>query len=168
MQPDIHAKLIGGFRIWKNGQEVTQWRNRHTRALLAYLILNADRDLPRTLVAEAVWEAPEDGGRSWNPVRVREYLSRELCEIRRLLDWPKDAPDQPLHASRHFVRLDGRSLPSDIAQFRNLVHCSARAESADERIKLLQEAHRMVRIQGPLLTDLYETWAEDARYAFAA
>ncbi len=166
MHPTHRAQLFGGLRVWipREGQtedEVTGWRSERTRALLAYLLLHTDRNLPREEILEAVWGECGSGEGS-----RRGYLNLALHDIRHRMNWDKQS-GSPLYSDRKILRLDGACIPSDYSRFRQLVRRADRESPADAVQRWRDEIEPLVRLGAPL-PEFFDEWARDAQDAVAA
>ena len=73
---DIQIRLLGGLQINRTEGTETQFRSRRAVALLAFLIVNHNRPVPRTELVELIWpDKTEQQGRS-NLRWVLNYLSK--------------------------------------------------------------------------------------------
>ena len=73
---DTEITLLGGLQIKRDGSTETQFRSRRAVALLAYLIVNHNRPIPRAELVELIWpDKTEQQGRS-NLRWVLNYLSK--------------------------------------------------------------------------------------------
>jgi len=107
----LSLKLLGGFAIRDGAEKELFLRTRKTRALLAYLAVNADKPQPRERLMALLWSDRSEQ-------QARQSLNQALVSIRHLVD----GGDVPLLESDGiYVTLRGDALQSDVAQFRSAV-----------------------------------------------
>jgi DNA-binding SARP family transcriptional activator len=130
------------------------------RAILAYLVLYADRVVPTSQILQAMWDGAP-------PPTARKMVQNAVSGIRRMLSSfpdpdPATAPSLRTHPHGYQLRLDSESV--DLFRFRRLVR-TGRAAIADGEpaygAELLRQGLSLWR--GRALADLVETgilWAE--------
>lgn len=107
----LSLKTFGAFAIRDETGTERSMRTRKTRALLAYLVVNADKPQPRERLMTLLW-----GDRSEQ--QARQSLNDALKSIRRLAD---DGVPGILDSDREQVTFRGAALESDVQRFRALV-----------------------------------------------
>lgn len=131
----LELKLLGEFRVLRDGTVLPLPPSRKTRALLAYLCLNRRR-FRREHLCELLWEIPDD---------PRGALRWSLSKLRRLLD----VPDRPrVIADRSAVEVDARDVLIDVAELYALANESLETASVAD----LEEAAS--RYRGTFLEEL--------------
>ena len=98
----VQLRLLGPFQILVHGQKVSL-SARKARAMLAYLAVRVDEDIPRETLAGLLW-----GDRG--PDQARASLRQSLAALRKALG---DAADGVLFASHETVRLAGDLISVD-------------------------------------------------------
>lgn len=145
--------LLGTFQVTQNEQIITQFRSANVKGLLVYLVLNAERPLPREVLATQFW--PEE------PTNVAQTNFRQaLYQLRKICKEP-DAQGQPfLIVNRQNVQFNPKSdYLLDVEQF-------LRALDSDD----LETAVSLY--QGELLPGfstksvLFEDWLLDKRQTY--
>jgi DNA-binding SARP family transcriptional activator len=115
----LELKLLGEFKVMREGRAAPLPPSRKTRALLAYLCLNRRR-FRREHLCELLWEIPDD---------PRGALRWSLSKLRRLLD----DPDRPrVIADRAAVEIDARDVVIDVAELYALANESLKTASVAE------------------------------------
>ncbi len=115
----LELKLLGEFKVLREGKALPLPPSRKTRALLAYLCLNRRR-FRREHLCELLWEIPDD---------PRGALRWSLSKLRRLLD----DPDHPrVLADRSAVEIDARDLVIDVAELYALANEGLKTASVEE------------------------------------
>jgi DNA-binding SARP family transcriptional activator len=131
----IELKLLGDFRVLRDGQELTLPPSRKTRALLAFLALH-DRSFRREYLCELLWEVPDD---------PRGSLRWSLSKLRRLVDGPDR---KRVVADRHSVALECADLSIDVNEL------FALAERGLESAGIAELEDAATRSQGDFLEGL--------------
>lgn len=115
---DLELKLLGEFKVIRDGKALPLPPSRKTRALLAYLCLNRRR-FRREHLCELLWEIPDD---------PRGALRWSLSKLRRLLD----DPDRPrVLADRSAVEIDARDMVIDVAELYALANEGLKTASVE-------------------------------------
>jgi SARP family transcriptional regulator, regulator of embCAB operon len=128
----LHIQICGPLAIERDGERLdTRLPGRQGRLLFVYLVLNRHRQVPRDVLAEALWREPD-------PAAVDARLNPLLSKLRRVCG--SDAVD-----GRSTVRL---LLPDAWVDLEAATEASHRAESA-----IAQED--WARAWGPSLTALF-------------
>lgn len=106
--PRIHARLLGGFELRsQHGHELTL-ATRKSRALLAFLITEADKWHTRERLAGLLWSDRQ-------PAQARHSLTQALGAIRKL---GEGANDTLVESSSERVRLLASAVSADTLSFR--------------------------------------------------
>ncbi|HFQ92996.1 MAG TPA: hypothetical protein ENK32_03225, partial [Anaerolineae bacterium] len=93
----LEIRLLGGFKVWRDGEPVRAFRTRKARAALAWLACHAGRPISRDTLAGLFW--PDSSSR-----RAAHNLRQTLTFLRRAL-----GDDNPLQITRQDVTF----IPSD-------------------------------------------------------
>jgi predicted ATPase/DNA-binding SARP family transcriptional activator len=112
----LTINLLGGFRAQRGGDAITHFRSEKVRALLAYLVVEADRSHSRVTLAALLW--PDQSGAAG-----LANLSQTLTRLRGALGEPT-----PLRVSRHDVAWDAGKAEVDVATFTHLAGSGAVAD----------------------------------------
>jgi DNA-binding SARP family transcriptional activator/predicted ATPase len=137
----LEIDVLGQFRVLIDGQPVDGLRNPR---LLAYVVLNRDRNLTREEVAFSLW--PDSGD-----AQALTNLRRELHAIRRVLP----GADRYLELDHRTIRLKSDAVATDVARFESAVRDPA------AELDLLQMG--VERYRGDLLPGIYDDWLEPHR-----
>ncbi len=107
--------FLGTFHVTLDGQPV-KFATARARALLAYLVLEADRPHRREALAALLWpDHPEAAS--------RQNLSQELARLRRAI---RDRDEtRYLHITSSSVQFDSASADADVKHFENLLTACA-------------------------------------------
>lgn len=98
----VHLHLLGPFQIYVGGQKVTL-RARKAKALLAYLAVRVDEEVPRDTLIGLLWgNSAQD--------QARASLRQSLSAIRAALG---EAADKSLFSTNDYVQLAGISVSVD-------------------------------------------------------
>ena len=86
------VNLLGGLSVSGTGFRVDHWRSERAKALMAYLLLHPDREIPREQLAGIIWYDHDelDGRKMWNADNARVYLTRELHDLCKSLRIPEN------------------------------------------------------------------------------
>jgi len=164
-------KLLGSTELRISGQlvDTPEWRRRHVRSLLAFLVLN--QRATREQIVDALW--PDAG-----PEAGRRNLRSTLNRLNLVLEPTRGPGDAPFYIRSTGPWLQFRitdSFKFDVTEFMNASATADRVEAAgmpSQAIEPLLEAIRLYR--GDLFTECYDDWilvARDhmrARYVAAA
>lgn len=141
----LHLSLFGGFEATLAGQSLTAFETDKTRALLAYLAVEAGRPHRRAELAALLW--PESSAH-----KAAHNLSQTLLRLRRVLHDDRPGPTQPfLLFDRQEVQFNPLSDHSlDVAEFTERLrgprqHRHAAAEACSACIGWLQQAAGLYR-----------------------
>ena len=109
MSASLHIQLLGGFAVTLGGQSIRAFRTAKTRALLAYLVVEADRQQSRTKLATLLWgELPD--------VAAKTNLRIELSNLKSLL-----ADHPALEVSRNEVFFNRALATTDVHVFQRTI-----------------------------------------------
>jgi DNA-binding SARP family transcriptional activator/tetratricopeptide (TPR) repeat protein len=145
----MRYRILGAIEVRVGDRPVPIPRPR-SRAVLAYLLLNAGRPVSPERLVEAVW-----GGMA--PTTARAQLQADVSAIRRAL---REAGTQPLATSPGGYLLEADHTEMDHVTFAVLV-AEARTHDPGRAVPLLRDALALWR--GPALADLTAAYAEPAR-----
>ncbi len=100
----LELRVLGGLAIWREGEELRLPQSKKTRALLAYLALEA-RPIRRERLTAMLWEVPDDprGALRWSLSKLRETV-----EATRIV------------SDRDTVAFDAADAAIDLAEIRGL------------------------------------------------
>lgn len=101
MMARLSIQLLGAFRVQRDGKPVTGFQTNKTRALLAYLAVEAQRSHQRAHLAGMLW--PE-----WPEAQARTYLRQALATLQRILDG-SGAPTPFLLTTRDTIQFNPES-----------------------------------------------------------
>jgi DNA-binding SARP family transcriptional activator len=105
----LYLQLLGGFAVALDQQPVTKFRSAKSRALLAYLATQPDRDHARTTLATLLWgDLPEDAAKT--------NLRIELSNLNKLL-----ADHPALLIERNTVRFQRECAAVDVTNFQQML-----------------------------------------------
>lgn len=107
----LYVTLLGGFAVERNGISITNFRTDKIRALLAYLVAEAERPHRREWLAALFWPETGDDVAKRN---LRQSLHRLKSAI------PGD--DGWLEMTRQTVLLRAAAVGSDIGRFNHHLH----------------------------------------------
>lgn len=131
----LTLNVLGDLEVIRDGQALMLPPSKKTRALLAYLAVNA-RPFSREHLCDLLWELPDD---------PRGSLRWSLSKLRRLVD----DPDHPrIIADRLAAALDTRDIGIDVAALHRLARQDLQAATIEEL-----EA-TAARYRGPFLEGL--------------
>ena len=103
---DIQLRLLGAHRLEARG-DVVALKTKRSWALLAYMVVNRDRAVPREEIAALLWDrSPEE--------QARASLRQELSSLRGLL---RKVGWEPLTSSKAYVAFDGGKAAIDLVEF---------------------------------------------------
>jgi DNA-binding SARP family transcriptional activator len=144
----LRVRLLGGFLLSREGQELPLPASRAARLLLAYVILHPRQWHPRGFLAGMFWpDLPEQA--------ARRRLSQALWRVRTILP-------EVFESAREEIRLHpAAALWADVTTFQELVAQAQEAATEAERLALLEQAVALYR--GPLLPGYYQDWVILAR-----
>ncbi len=119
----VHLQILGPFQIYVGGQKVTL-KARKARALLAYLAVRIDAEVPRDTLISLLWgDSAQD--------QARASLRQSLSSIRSALG---EAAKQCLFSSNDFVQLVSNTVSVDrlnigaVTEDTSIEECTAIAE----------------------------------------
>lgn len=105
----LYLQLLGGFAVAIDQQPVTKFRSAKSRALLAYLAAQPDRDHARTTLATLFWgDLPEEAAKT--------NLRIELSNLNKLL-----ADHPALVIERNTVRFQRECAAVDVITFQQML-----------------------------------------------
>ncbi|HLY21059.1 MAG TPA: AAA family ATPase [bacterium] len=146
----LRVDLLGGFRVTRDGHQVTGIRTARQQALLAYLVLRRDQPQPRQRLAFLFWPDSDEAQALTNLRRELHHLRRALPESdacldvsERMLRWRPDAPCAV--DVRLLEEAIGRAYPDGQPPVR---------EALEEAVALYP---------GDLLPDSYDDWVLEER-----
>lgn len=153
-EPAIRVQLLGVFRIWAHGEEITSGLRSGARELLAWYLLRPDGATAETAI-EALWPevSPERGPqRFWNA----------LGNLRSRLRAVSEAPDlDVLVKAAERYRPQAGVLDVDVWHFQAALHDAAHATDTVAARQALETA--TAAFSGDLLDADPHPWAEPLR-----
>lgn len=145
-EPTLTIQLLGGFKLGittaSNGSLTPGLATR----VLALLVLNPDRLIPRDEILELLW--PEE-----DPDVTRPRLRQVLHQVRKLLA-DAGGKEDLLASNSATVQLCSDGVETDVSEFETCLALASDGRPIDERIALLEEADRLWR--GELLPAFYD------------
>jgi DNA-binding SARP family transcriptional activator len=163
MDPSLRFALLGPLRVWRDGHELPLGPAKE-RAVLAVLLLSANRPVPVPRIVDAVW--PED-----RPADGANVVQKHVGGLRRLLEpqRPARAPGRTLALTDagYLLRVAPGNLDTDAIRSRVRSAAAARAAGlAEEALAVLHEA--LVGGREPPLSGLDGSFFESARTRLTA
>ena len=76
--PHIQAYFLGSFRILVNNQPIESWPSKKGRSILAYILLNHKKKIPKDILMDVFW-------RDYSPDSARNNLNVAICGLRKAL-----------------------------------------------------------------------------------
>ena len=169
--PPIPAiRLLGAFSVDVDGEPIRKFTTAKARALLAYLALNPDQPVSRSVLATLFW--PDTGDQN-----ARDNLRNTLHRLRNTLASGVAEPAKVLTATRQAVELHGTAIQIDVVEFQQALnavanHAHPSLAECPECLTVLKDATALYR--GEFLTGLdipdaepFEEWLQLRREFFA-
>ncbi|GAB3415311.1 AfsR/SARP family transcriptional regulator [Flindersiella endophytica] len=140
----LRYQLLGPLEVWRGEQRLAVG-GPQPRALLAILLLNANRVVSTDRLIAQLWDDPA-------PPKARALLQGCVARLRRVL-WADLAPEQlPLLTRPPGYLLNVAPGELDLERFEELVQAAGNSSDLDRRAGMLAEALALWR--GPALDDL--------------
>ncbi len=154
----IRVQCFGNFRVWVNGEEVTQerWVSAKARDLLAYFVTLRGQKVPADKVFDAIWGEKERASRT--------AFHTALSRLRNALKAGDDSPRLILVEVGEYW-LDAARFTIDVDEF-NLSIAKARSATHDEVAAEWYERAAAL-YQGEYLQNLYYEWVFPERRRLA-
>jgi len=154
----IRVQCFGNFRVWVNGEEVTQerWVSAKARDLLAYFVTLRGQKMPADRVFDAIWGEKERASRT--------AFHTALSRLRNALKAGDDSPRLILVEVGEYW-LDSARFTIDVDEF-NLSIAKARSATHDEVAAEWYERAAAL-YQGEYLQNLYYEWVFPERRRLA-
>lgn len=145
----MQVQCFGNFRVWVNGEEVTQerWVSAKARDLLAYFVTLRGQKVPADKVFDAIWGEKERASRT--------AFHTALSRLRNALKAGDDSPRLILVEVGEYW-LDAARFTIDVDEF-NLAIAKARSATHDEVAAEWYERAAAL-YQGEYLQNLYYEW----------
>ena len=86
--PDLNVQFLGGFRLHYNEQEIKTFRTERLILLLAYLLLHAEKPLPRKQLAFTFWADTTEEQARTNLRNLFHHLRKAFPETDIFLQTP--------------------------------------------------------------------------------
>lgn len=146
----LSLHFLGAFQVSLDGQPVTTFRSDKVRALLAYLVLEADRPHAREALAGFFWPGMSDS-------IARKNLRLTLHRLRQSLDDMAEASTL-LHITQETVQWRDTAVYLDVTQFSQLLDAVESQPDAGcaanvERLATAETLYRGDFLQGFYLDD---------------
>ena len=138
----LDLQLLGGFAVTHNGQPLRAFRTAKTRALLAYLAVEANRAHSRTSLATLFWGEGSDAAAKTN-------LRIELSNLKSLL-----ADHPALEITRNDVCFHTSRANSDVQLFQRAIAAFTALPSEEQGAQLGKLAAAIDLYQGEFLAGL--------------
>jgi DNA-binding SARP family transcriptional activator len=144
--PNIRVKLLGDFRVFQDGHDISDSFSERIRLLFSFLLINSETSIPRKKIAYTFWP---DSTESQARTNLRNLLHR-LRKSLQLADTLFEYGTQDIRVcSDALINLDVHNFLSYLASANSSLNIS-------DRISYLQEGTRIY--SGELLPDFYEDW----------
>ena len=154
----IRVQCFGNFRVWLNGEEVSQerWVSAKARDLLAYFVTMRGEKSPADKVFDAIWGEKERTSRT--------AFHTALSRLRNALKAGEDSPRLILVEVGEYW-LDSARFSIDVDEF-NLSIAKARSATNNETAAEWYEQAAAL-VQGDYLQNLYYEWVFPERRRLA-
>lgn len=161
--PGVAVQMLGGFRVTQGEQVLRdeEWKTVRVKSLFKYLVINADRWVPRDEILEAIWP-DKDSHDALNNFNVALHALRRLLE-----------PDLARGADSQYIRSQSGSYrfsPSggyvvDVEEFESLCRQAEALDSSGHSTESIASYRAAAeKYAGDLLPeDVYEAWAAPRR-----
>ncbi|NIO71040.1 MAG: AAA family ATPase [Anaerolineae bacterium] len=152
--PHLSVRLFGPLEVALDGQEVTAFKSDKARALLAYLVVEAERPHRREKLAGLLW--PE-----WPERTARANLRRVLANLRLAIADHQAAPPF-LHISRQTIQFNSASDAwVDVTAFIELLEAKGDLQQLIGQLEEAVELYRGDFLEGFSIPDssAFEEWA---------
>ena len=157
----LEIALLGGFQVHLDGRLLTSFESDKTRALLAFLAVEADRLHRRERLAELFWPDLPEGA-------ARRNLRHTIFRLRQALSEPEDGPGLLVATHQHVQLNLAGGFWLDVAAFSALIeacryhdHPEVACDQCLTRQRRAMELYRGDFLQGFSLPDNQEftEWA---------
>ena len=149
----LSIRLLGPLQVTLDGQPVTGFRSDKVRALLAYLVVEAEGPHRREKLAGLLWpDWPEDSARA--------NLRRALADLRQAIG-DRQATPPFLHISRQTIQFnDASDAWVDVTAFTHLLRAGGSLQETTHQLKKAVELYRGSFLEGFSLADspAFEEW----------
>ncbi len=156
--PLWRIELFGGPRAIGDGKILTKFQTHKTAALLAYLAHHLRRTHGREELMGLIWSEGDY-------YAVSNRFRQALWALRRQLEPPGTEPGSAILADKYTVRLNPRTVQTDVHAFENALAHASKLVLAKEKLPHLKQAVDLYR--GEFLPSFYEEWVEDERQRLA-
>lgn len=154
MPLNCRIELLGGIRVLIGSRVVDRFQTQRTAALLAYLVLENGKQIPREQMAGILWP----GGESTS---IRNRLNQAVSSLRRQLHPPEMGGAEVLLANYHSVGINMGVTSADVNIFEQTLREAETSKDIKTRTKLLTQGVEM--FTGPCLPGFSDEWAIIAR-----
>ena len=168
--PIVTIRLFGTFSVDADGVPIQRFSTAKARALLAYLALNPDQPINRSVLATLLWPDTSDQN-------ARDNLRNTLHRLRKTLANGVEGTVELLTATRQAVELHGATTQIDAVEFQHGLDAVANHEHAaldecPECLTVLEDAVALYREQFLAGLDIpdaepFEEWMSLRREFFA-
>jgi DNA-binding SARP family transcriptional activator len=151
----LEFRILGPLEVQRDGRPIRLGAAKQ-RALLAILLLNANRAVSRDRLIDGLWgEQP--------PPTASTALRVYVSELRKALTSEGDAT-QPISSAEPGYRIDVRPDQLDLARFERLTEDAGRALAQEDPTSAAEKLHEALELwRGPALDDFtYEPFAQSA------
>jgi len=156
----VRVRLFANFSITGENNSAAEFPAGKLRDLFCYLLINHDRNLPRELIASALWE-------NGTTVQSKKYLRTGLWQLRKILDASFGAGNA-LEVDPLYARLNtGVQVWLDVAELERVYDSAARINLGSLDDGILDKMKMAVALySGDLLPGNYYEWCLHERERF--
>ncbi|MEX1020621.1 MAG: BTAD domain-containing putative transcriptional regulator, partial [Litorilinea sp.] len=143
MSEVLEIQLLGGFSVYLNGQSIRPLRSAKTRALLAYLAVEPDREHSRAKLATMLWgELPD--------ATAKTNLRIELSNLKSVL-----SAHPALEIARNTACLHSAYATVDVLAFREAVTAFLNLPLESQAVELPRLSAALALYQGEFLAGFH-------------
>jgi DNA-binding SARP family transcriptional activator len=150
----LTVRLLGPLQVTLNGESVTGFESDKARALLAYLVVEAERPHRREKLAGFLWS-------DWPERSARANLRRVLANLRQVIG-DRQATPPFLYISRQTIQFNSASNAwIDVATFTDLLQAKGPSQQTIRQLEQAVELYRGDLLEGLSIGDspAFEEWA---------
>jgi len=150
----LSLSFLGHFQVTLDGELVTSFESNKVRALLAYLVIEAERPHPREVLAGLLWP-------DWPDRAALTNLRNALANLRQAIGDPQASPPFLL-ISRESVQFNAESDHElDVAAFTELLTITEAEQSTAEQLERALALCRGSFLEGFSVSDAapFKEWA---------
>ncbi len=156
MQLRWRIEMLGGLRVFGNGQSSVQFQTRKIAGLLVTLAYRPDCPQSREVLAEQLWPDTD-------PEKSRLSLRVALNSLRKILEPTSEYAGKVLLSTRTHISMNAEAFSTDASEFKSLCDRAIQAKEPEARAKRVDEALSLYR--GELLPGFYDDWILGEREA---